>query len=361
MTRFQGVNKAIIFAGKTEELEPYLKNEGCAGIALNQNTYLELKAYDNVFYKKVIVRGNVPCMITLSKKFNLFEQKQIATYETIAIVPKDSKYIKKYKKDAKNYLQLLELFEKNEEAKKKRDEIKAKLEDIEKKMSSVKKNLKEDKHALNEQITQLKHEKMILELSKPKISSMMNLLKIAGIKGSTDDSAEKSFARLWKPIGSFKDFYVFQYDFVNMMNIFIGSVERGKEVRGLLEDSLNELPNIPAQSFSFSARQSISRNFLEVLSKNNSLFENLPSLFIHDDEQETVPPLLPPSSGNIINLLFSGVLNGEMDTEDMGKVLVKGSTIKKARRVNDYMIDSLSQELYVFKMRDYSILKESVL
>jgi len=372
MANFREADKAVLFAAKVNKIPPICFEKEWDIVAVKENTYLDLlQQYDNlnILYKSIRVRGILPLMVSVSKKFDLLSLVQVASVGTIAVLPKESKAVKRYIQDAQKYISLYEAFEKNEKAKAEKKNISLDIKELEKNLSLLKKKNKDlkkktltatqakESRECSAEIENLSKKIELAKIKMPQTLSMMGLLKQVGL----DDISEHHLAKSWQLIGEYgDDFYAFRYDYITMMGFFYDSVKRGEELKKVFENKV-VIDVLPLKQAKFETIQIVDKDFLDALKSNDQLFDSFENPFVEKNEQEVVPPLLPPSSGNIINLLFSGVLNGEMETEDMGKVLVKGSTLKKRKRVDNFMVDTLSQELYVFKTRDYSIVRESVM
>jgi len=84
-----------------------------------------------------------------------------------------------------------------------------------------------------------------------------------------------------------------------------------------------------------------------------------PDVFESGTSAEIQPPLMPPTSANIVNMLFSGVLNGRLETDE-GEVLVKGSITKEWQMEGRRRIQAFQQTLYVFHLDDYTVEVERI-
>lgn len=104
--------------------------------------------------------------------------------------------------------------------------------------------------------------------------------------------------------------------------------------------------------------QKITRKFIEKLSKNS-----IPSIkkdfykIKHAEEIEKT--LIPATSGNVINMLFSGALDTEIETEE-GTFLLKGSTYKEKKSFGRGYVENLKRSLVVLNMDSYEITREGI-
>lgn len=148
---------------------------------------------------------------------------------------------------------------------------------------------------------------------------------------------------------------------INYENRFADFFDKHEDVfsNGLIiESDLND--KFTRKNFEKEAeiKQPLTREFLALEATTLDFEEIMLPEWESDSQREVEKPALPLPNAHLVNALTSGMLQGSMYT-NRGEALIKGSTIKVAKRIGDTVEEFFENRQMVFYEDEYTLSREN--